>query len=109
MYLPLSEYSRCLTRNSTNDHRSLLTVVGYSLNDTIVVFDCVRENLAKFRKRETEELLDLSINETLATLLTSATTLFVVTMLLLFGGEIIHDFAFALFVGILAGTYSSIM
>ena len=88
---------------------ALLTVVGYSLNDTIVVFDRVRENLAKFRKRETEELLDLSINETLSrTLLTSATTLFVVTMLLLFGGEIIHDFAFALFVGILVGTYSSI-
>jgi preprotein translocase subunit SecF len=73
------------------------------------VFDRVRENLAKFRKRETEDLLDLSINETLSrTLLTSATTLFVVTMLLLFGGEIIHDFAFALFVGILVGTYSSI-
>ena len=88
---------------------ALLTVVGYSLNDTIVVFDRVRENLAKFRKRETEDLLDLSINETLSrTLLTSATTLFVVTMLLLFGGEIIHDFAFALFVGILVGTYSSI-
>ena len=88
---------------------ALLTVVGYSLNDTIVVFDRVRENIAKFRKRETEELLDLSINETLSrTLLTSATTLFVVIMLLLFGGEIIHDFAFALFVGILVGTYSSI-
>jgi len=88
---------------------ALLTVVGYSLNDTIVVFDRVRENLAKFRKRETEELLDLSINETLSrTLLTSATTLFVVVMLLFFGGEIIHDFAFALFVGILVGTYSSI-
>ncbi len=73
------------------------------------MFDRVRENLAKFRKRETEDLLDLSINETLSrTLLTSATTLFVVTMLLLFGGEIIHDFAFALFVGILVGTYSSI-
>jgi preprotein translocase subunit SecF len=88
---------------------ALLTVVGYSLNDTIVVFDRIRENLAKFRKRGTEELLDLSINETLSrTLLTSATTLFVVVMLLLFGGEIIHDFAFALFVGILVGTYSSI-
>ena len=59
-------------------------------------------------KRETEEPVDLSINETLSrTLLTSATTLFVVTMLLLFGGEIIHDFAFAPFVGILVGTYSS--
>lgn len=88
---------------------ALLTVVGYSLNDTIVVFDRVRENIAKFRKRDTEELLDLSINETLSrTLLTSATTLFVVVMLLMLGGEIIHDFAFALFVGIMVGTYSSI-
>jgi preprotein translocase subunit SecF len=88
---------------------ALLTVVGYSLNDTIVVFDRVRENLGKFRKRDTETLLDLSINETLSrTLLTSLTTLLVVIILYTLGGEIIHDFAFALLVGVIVGTFSSI-
>ena len=88
---------------------ALLTVVGYSLNDTIVVFDRIRENQGKYRKKTFEETINLSITETLSrTLITSGTTLLVVLTLFLLGGEIIHDFAFALLVGVLIGTYSSI-
>ena len=88
---------------------ALLTVVGYSLNDTIVVFDRIRENQGKYRKKSFEETINLSITQTLSrTLITSGTTLFVVLSLFLLGGEIIHDFAFALLVGVLIGTYSSI-
>jgi len=88
---------------------ALLTIVGYSVNDTIVVFDRVRENLRARRKGEVQDILNLSINETLSrTLLTSVTTLIVVIVLTLFGGEVIHDFAFALVVGVIVGTYSSI-
>ena len=88
---------------------ALLTVVGYSLNDTIVVFDRIRENLGKYRKKSLEETINLSITETLSrTLITSGTTLLVVLALFILGGEIIHDFAFALLVGVLIGTYSSI-
>jgi preprotein translocase subunit SecF len=86
-----------------------LTVVGYSLNDTIVVFDRIRENQGRFRKQALEWVMNLSITETLSrTLITSGTTLLVVTALLVLGGEIIFDFAFALLVGVLIGTYSSI-
>jgi len=92
---------------------AILTVIGYSLNDTIVVFDRIRENFALNRKKKKpEEEVDVvnnSINQTLArTLMTSFTTLLVVIALFLFGGEVIHDFAFALIVGIVVGTYSSI-
>ena len=84
-------------------------MVGYSLNDTIVVFDRIRENLGKYRKKSLEETINLSITETLSrTLITSGTTLLVVLALFILGGEIIHDFAFALLVGVLIGTYSSI-
>ena len=88
---------------------ALLTVVGYSLNDTIVVFDRIRENISRYRQREIETLINQSLTETLnRTLLTSGTTLLVVLALFFLGGEIIHDFAFALIVGVLIGTYSSI-
>ncbi len=92
---------------------ALLTVIGYSLNDTIVVFDRIRENLAANRKRKTPvdeiTIVNGSINQTLArTLMTSLTTLLVVMALFFLGGEVIHDFAFALMAGILVGTYSSI-
>ncbi|MBW1674784.1 MAG: protein translocase subunit SecF [Deltaproteobacteria bacterium] len=88
---------------------ALLTIVGYSLNDTIVVFDRIRENYRRQRNRDFAEVINHSINETLSrTLLTSATTLTVVGFLFILGGGVIHDFAFALFVGILVGTYSSI-
>ncbi|MEC9068783.1 MAG: protein translocase subunit SecF, partial [SAR324 cluster bacterium] len=80
---------------------ALLTVVGYSLNDTIVVFDRIRENQGKYRKKPFEEMINLSITETLSrTLITSGTTLLVVLALFILGGEIIHDFAFALLVGV---------
>jgi len=88
---------------------ALLTIVGYSLNDTIVVFDRIRENYRRQRNRDFAEVINHSINETLSrTLLTSMTTLIVVVFLFILGGGVIHDFAFALLVGILVGTYSSI-
>lgn len=87
---------------------ALLTIIGYSLNDTIVVYDRIRENVRKFRKQGLREVINSSINQVLSrTVLTSATTLLVVLALFLLGGAVIHDFAFALLVGILVGTYSS--
>ena len=88
---------------------AFLTIIGYSLNDTIVVFDRIRENLRRRGKSPFIEVVNSSINQTLSrTLLTSGTTLFVVLSLFIFGGEIIHDFSFALLVGVTIGTYSSI-
>ena len=88
---------------------ALLTIIGYSLNDTIIVFDRIRENFRKYHKNPLEVILNRSINETLSrTILTSLTTLFVVVTLFVLGGGIIHDFAFALIVGVAVGTYSSI-
>ncbi|WP_372680473.1 protein translocase subunit SecF [Desulfosarcina sp.] len=88
---------------------ALLTIIGYSLNDTIIVFDRIRENLRKYHKEPLSIILNKSINETLSrTILTSGTTLIVVIALFILGGGIIHDFSFALLVGILVGTYSSI-
>jgi preprotein translocase subunit SecF len=88
---------------------ALLTIVGYSLNDTIVVSDRIRENLNKLRRDSYSEVIDISINDTLSrTILTSLTTLFVVICLLFLGGEVLNGFAFALFIGIIVGTYSSI-
>jgi preprotein translocase subunit SecF len=88
---------------------ALLTIIGYSLNDTIIVFDRIRENLRTGRRREFAEVVNSSINQTLSrTILTSGTTLVVVTALFILGGGVIHDFAFALIVGVVVGTYSSI-
>ncbi|MBI9083845.1 MAG: protein translocase subunit SecF [Desulfobacterales bacterium] len=88
---------------------ALLTIIGYSLNDTIIVFDRIRENLRKHHKSPMDVIINKSINETLSrTILTSLTTLVVVICLFVLGGGIIHDFAFAMLVGILVGTYSSI-
>jgi preprotein translocase subunit SecF len=88
---------------------ALLTIIGYSLNDTIIVFDRVRENSKKYQKKNLEFIINRSLNETLSrTLLTSLTTLAVVVSLFVLGGGIIHDFAFAMIVGVLVGTYSSI-
>lgn len=88
---------------------ALLTIIGYSLNDTIIVFDRIRENLKKYPKNPLDITLNKSVNETLnRTLMTSMTTLIVVITLFVLGGGIIHDFAFALLVGIVVGTYSSI-
>ena len=88
---------------------AILTIIGYSLNDTIVVYDRIRENRRKMRREPFGRIVNASINETLGrTLLTSLTTLIVVVILFIFGGGVIHDFAFALMVGILVGTYSSV-
>ncbi|PVV17843.1 MAG: protein translocase subunit SecF [gamma proteobacterium symbiont of Ctena orbiculata] len=88
---------------------AVLAVIGYSLNDTIVVFDRIRENFRKIRKGDAVEIINTSVNQTLSrTLITSGTTLLVLLALFLFGGEIIHGFALALIVGVVIGTYSSI-
>ncbi|MBN1572218.1 MAG: protein translocase subunit SecF [Deltaproteobacteria bacterium] len=88
---------------------AILTVIGYSINDTIVVFDRVRENMRKARKTPEDEVMNESINETLSrTIMTSGMTLLAVLALYFFGGGVIHDFAFALIVGIVIGTYSTI-
>jgi len=88
---------------------AFLTIIGYSLNDTIVVFDRIRENTRRRSKESLRDVINTSINQTLSrTLLTSGTTLLVVLALFFLGGEIIHDFSFALLVGVVVGTYSSI-
>jgi preprotein translocase subunit SecF len=88
---------------------ALLAVIGYSLNDTIVVFDRIRENFRKVRRTEPSEIVNISLSETLSrTLFTSLTTLLVLMSLAVFGGEMINAFAVALIVGIIVGTYSSI-
>ena len=88
---------------------ALLTIVGYSLNDTIVVFDRIREKLSKGIKGEYLDTLNISVNQTLGrTVITSCTTLFTVISLFLFGGAVIHDFSFAMLIGVIVGTYSSI-
>mgnify|MGYP000234680075 FL=1 len=88
---------------------ALLAVIGYSLNDTIVVFDRVRENFRKIRKGGSEQVMNISVNETLSrTIMTGVTTLLVLTALFFLGGEVIHAFALALIIGIFVGTYSSI-
>jgi preprotein translocase subunit SecF len=88
---------------------AVLTIIGYSLNDTIIVFDRIRENLRKSRRQEFSQLINTSINQTLSrTFITSGTTLLVVTCLFILGGSVIHDFAFALLIGVIVGTYSSI-
>ena len=88
---------------------ALLTLAGYSLTDTVVVFDRIRENMGKRGKEDFMSLVNRSVNEVLRrTIVTSVTTLLALLSLLLFGGQVIHDFALALFVGILIGTYSSI-
>ncbi|MDX1460019.1 MAG: protein translocase subunit SecF [Xanthomonadales bacterium] len=88
---------------------ALLAVVGYSLNDTIVLFDRIRENFPRLGKHAPQEVVNRSVNQTLSrTLMTSLTTLLVLVALFIFGGEIIHAFAFTLIVGVIVGTYSSI-
>jgi preprotein translocase SecF subunit len=88
---------------------AFLTIVGYSLNDTIVIFDRIRENIKTRRREAITSIINTSINQSLSrTIITSLTTFFVVFVLWLFGGEVIHNFAFAMLVGVVVGTYSSI-
>ena len=88
---------------------AFLTIVGYSLNDTVVIFDRIRENLRKYSKIPLKEISDISINETLSrTIITSATTLLALLAIFFFGGEILKGFSFAMIIGVIIGTYSSI-
>lgn len=88
---------------------ALLTIVGYSINDTVIVFDRVRENLRKYKKKDLKEVLNISINETLSrTLMTSVTTMLALLALFVLGGDVIRGFVFAMMWGVLIGTYSSI-
>ena len=88
---------------------AFLTIVGYSLNDTIVVFDRIRENIPKYMKKTIDDVVNISLNETLnRTVITSLTTMMVVVILFVWGGEVINLFAFALIVGVFVGTYSSL-
>ena len=88
---------------------AVLTIVGYSMNDTVVIFDRIRENLKKYSKISTKEISDLSINQTLSrTLITSVTTLLALFSIFIFGGAILKGFSFAMIVGVIVGTYSSI-
>lgn len=88
---------------------ALLTILGYSVNDSVVVADRIRENLRKYKKMDLDQLLDISINETLSrTILTGVTTIAVLIALVIYGGEVIRNFTFAMLFGVLIGTYSSI-
>jgi len=88
---------------------ALLTIVGYSINDTVVIFDRLRENLIKYKQRDLRDVMNLSANETLSrTLMTSGTTLIALLALLVLGGDVIRGFVFAIFWGVIVGTYSSI-
>jgi preprotein translocase subunit SecF len=88
---------------------ALLTIAGYSINDTVVIYDRVRENMRKFKRMPLTELFNISINETLArTVMTSVTTLLALTALVVLGGEVIRGFSIALIWGVLIGTYSSV-
>lgn len=88
---------------------AILALIGYSLNDTIVVFDRIRENFRNFRKMGTQEIMNISINETLSrTIITSLTVVLVLVSLVFLGGEVIHNFGVALLFGVIIGTYSSI-
>lgn len=102
-------YTACGRQLSLPIVAALLTIVGYSVNDTIVIFDRIREDLRLVRGKSFVEICNLSINQTLSrTLLTSFTTLITVAMLLIFGGGALYDFALALFIGIIVGTYSTV-
>ena len=88
---------------------AVLTIVGYSMNDTVVIYDRIRENLSKFSKSKIEEISNTSINETLSrTIITSATTLLALISIFVLGGEILKGFSFAMIIGVIIGTYSSI-
>jgi len=88
---------------------AVLTIVGYSMNDTVVIFDRIRENLLKYSKLKTNEITDISVNETLSrTVITSLTTLLALFSIFILGGEILKGFSFAMIIGVIVGTYSSI-
>ena len=88
---------------------AVLTIVGYSMNDTVVIYDRIRENLSKYTKISIDETANLSVNETLSrTIITSVTTLLALVSIYILGGEILRGFSFAMILGVIIGTYSSI-
>ena len=88
---------------------ALLTILGYSINDTVVIYDRIRENLRKYKKKPLQDLIDLSVNETLSrTIMTAGTTFLALLALYIFGGEVIRGFTFAMLFGVIFGTYSSV-
>ncbi len=88
---------------------AVLTIVGYSMNDTVVIYDRIRENLSKYNKIEIDQIANMSVNETLSrTLITSMTTLLALFSIFIIGGEILKGFSFAMILGVIVGTYSSI-
>ena len=94
---------------SLNVVAAILTIAGYSVNDTIVIFDRVRENMRSMRREPLDKIVNTSVNQTLGrTLLTAGTTLFAVLALYLFGGDVLRGFAFAMLVGVITGTYSTV-
>ena len=101
--------SLCQVDFSLSSIAAILTIAGYSINDSVVIFDRIRENLRKYKKLELTELFNISINNTLSrTVMTSLTTLIALICLYIFGGEVIKPFAFAMIIGVIIGTYSSI-
>ena len=107
--IPLTFFSLLNLEITLNIIAAFLTIVGYSINDTIVIFDRIRENLKLYRREDYLTIVNKSINQTLGrTILTSLTVLFVVAILFFFGGEVIHDFSFALLIGVISGTYSTV-
>jgi hypothetical protein len=106
---PTASKVKCLDALPKHGKPALLTILGYSVNDTVVVSDRKRENLRKYKRMELNELLNLSINETLSrTVLTGLTALVVLVSLYIFGGEVLRNFNFAMLFGVLIGTYSSV-
>lgn len=109
MTIVLGFYAATQIEFSLNGIAALLTLIGYSLNDTVVVYDRIRENLKKYRKMEIEPLLNLSVNETLArTIGTNTAVMLAILALLIFGPAVIYDLTIGIFVGVIVGTYSSI-
>lgn len=109
VFIVLGIFSICHKEITLTVVAAFLTLAGYSVNDTIVIFDRIRENLRLMRKESLYTIMNQSLNSTLSrTMMTSLTTLAVVAGLFLFGGDVIHDFAFGLLIGIVVGTYSSI-
>ena len=107
--LTIGVFSIVLLQFNLSIIAAILTIVGYSLNDTVVVFDRVRENLRRYKQMNLQEVLNLSINETLSrTVMTSVTTLIALISLYILGGDVIRGFVFAIFWGVIVGTYSSI-
>lgn len=109
VFIVLGIFSICHKEITLTVVAAFLTLAGYSVNDTIVIFDRIRENLRLMRKESLYTIMNQSLNSTLSrTIMTSLTTLVVVAGLFLFGGDVMHDFAFGLLIGIVVGTYSSI-